>query len=159
MTHQIQKYNSATLDDYKFLLNLVNEFESDNQVAYQNIKNINQKKIKSDNRKYVKKYLQEKTCNYIMCRQETEILAYIFLSIDETYCGEGYINELYVLPKQRQKGFGTKLTEMGLKWLKENDCKTICITVNRKNKNALKLYKKLGFEIYTDSYISMKLKI
>ena len=155
----MEKFNSATLDDYKTLLNLVNEFEFDNQVAYQDIKNIDQKKVKSDNRKYVRKYLQEKSCNYLVCRQNTELLGYIFLSIDETYRGEGYINELYILPKHRRNGIASKLLDRGLKWLKENNCTDICITVNRKNKNALKLYKKFGFDIYKDSYISMKLKV
>lgn len=155
----MKKFNSATLDDYKILLNLVNEFEFDNQVAYQKIDNIDQKKVKSENRKYLKKYLQEKACNYLVCRHKTEILGYVFLSIDETYIGDGYINELYILPKHRKNGFATKLVELGLNWLKKNNCTNICITVNRKNTNALKLYKKFGFDIFKDSYISMKLKI
>ena len=154
----MEKFNSATLEDYNILLNLVNEFEFDNQVSYQGIKNIDQKKVKSENKKYVKKYLQQKTCNYLLCRQKAEILGYIFLSIDQTYLGEGYINELYVLPTLRKNGFGTRLVKLGLKWLKEKNCKTISITVNRKNKNALKLYKKFGFEIHKDSYVSMQIK-
>jgi ribosomal protein S18 acetylase RimI-like enzyme len=153
------KYNQATIADYKAILSLVNEFELDNQVAYQSIDNIDQEKVKSDNKKYVKKYLQDKTCKYIVCRQKTEIVGYIFLSVDETYKGEGYINELYIVPTQRKNGFATQLVHLGLQWLKKNKCNKIDITVNRKNKNALKLYKKFGFDIFKDSYVSMRLKM
>jgi ribosomal protein S18 acetylase RimI-like enzyme len=155
----MQKFNSATLDDYKTLLNLVNEFEFDNQVAYNSLEKIDQKKVQADNKKYVKEHLKDKTCNYIICRIKTEIVGYIFLSVDEAYVGDGYINELYILPTQRKNGYGTKLVGLGLKWLKQNKCNNICITVNRKNKNALKLYKNFGFDIYKDSYVSMKLKM
>jgi ribosomal protein S18 acetylase RimI-like enzyme len=140
----MHNFIEATLSDYKQLLPLVNAFELDNQVNYQSIEKINQTKVISDNKKYLKKYLQDKMCKYIIVKENENVLGYIFLSIDETHLGEGYINELYVLPNYRKKGIATKFINMGLQWLKVNKVTEINITVNRKNKNASNLYKKLG---------------
>jgi ribosomal protein S18 acetylase RimI-like enzyme len=107
----------------------------------------------------LKEFLNDKTCNYIVCENDNVLVGYIFLSFSDIYEGEGYVNEVYVIPSERKKGIANKLLENGVSWLKLNNCKTIDITVNRKNKLALNLYKNHGFGKFKDSYISMRKKI
>lgn len=57
----------------------------------------------------------------------------------------GYISEVYVLPKYRGKGIGTKLINGLIKWLKPKKIKKIDIVVFIDNP-AKKLYEKIGFK-------------
>ncbi|WP_374756324.1 GNAT family N-acetyltransferase [Dyadobacter psychrotolerans] len=42
-----------------------------------------------------------------------------------------------------------------LKWLKSENCKETILTVNTKNKSAMKLYRKVGFSFSKFYYIDM----
>jgi ribosomal protein S18 acetylase RimI-like enzyme len=154
----MNQFYSATKVDFDDLLKLIIAFELDKHVAYDKEDKIDQAKMLKENKKNLKAFLNDKTYNYIVCKRGNALIAYIFLSYADIYEGEGYINEVYVLPEQRKKGIAKKLLAKGIAWLQENNCKTIDITVNRKNKPALALYTKYGFERFKDSYISMRKK-
>lgn len=150
-------FSDASKDDFKPLLELIIEFELDKQISYEKYDNVDRQKLLKENRKNLKKFLADKTYKYILCKQENELIGYIFLSYDnDIFVGESFINEVYVIPTQRRKGIAKKLLEIGLDWLTKNGCKTIDITVNRQNKPAIELYKHFGFDKFKDSYISMR---
>ncbi len=60
----------------------------------------------------------------------------------------GYIEDIFVIKEFRRKGFAKKMINEFIKILKNKGYKKIHLSVNTKNTNAIKLYKKLGFEIY-----------
>jgi ribosomal protein S18 acetylase RimI-like enzyme len=95
----------------------------------------------------------------LFAKKELSLLHTFFMSYGDVYEGEGYINEVYVIPTERKKGIAKKLIEKSIAWLKQHNCSKIDITVNRKNKNALELYKKYGFKKFEDNYISMRKNI
>jgi ribosomal protein S18 acetylase RimI-like enzyme len=152
-------FYKATKDDFKDLFKLVMAFELDKQVLYDYDDKFDKSKMLKENKKNLKEFLNDKTCNYIVCEKGDVLVGYIFLSFSDIYDGEGYVNEIYVIPSERKKGIANKFLENGVSWLKLNNCKTIDITVNRKNKLALNLYKNHGFGKFKDSYISMRKKI
>jgi ribosomal protein S18 acetylase RimI-like enzyme len=54
---------------------------------------------------------------------------------------------LYILPEERRQGLGLGLVEYSISKLPKN-IKLITITIDFKNKETIKLYKKIGFEKY-----------
>jgi len=60
-----------------------------------------------------------------------------------------YLEGIYVHPEERRKGHAmqclTKLSSILM-----NDTKSICLTVNDRNKHALALYEKLGFQFHSN---------
>ncbi|MFT3947823.1 MAG: GNAT family N-acetyltransferase [Agriterribacter sp.] len=152
-------FSNAIKDDFEPLLKLIVNFELDKQVSFDKSDKLDARKLLKENRKNLKKFITDKNCKYILCRQDGILNGYIFLSYDDNiYVGEGYINEVYVVPTQRRKGIAKRLLQKGLIWLKQRNCKTIDITVNKKNKPAIELYKHFGFDKFDDNYISMRKK-
>ena len=78
-------------------------------------------------------------------KKDGKIIAYISYEIRKDFV---YIRDLYVLPKFRKQKIATKLTNkinqikkrLGKKWLR--------VDVRKKDKPALRLYSKIGFEIW-----------
>jgi len=65
------------------------------------------------------------------------------------FARKGYVSNLYVQKKYRNKGIGKKLLLASLKWLKQNNVKYISLEIHLENKKALKFYRGLGFKDYT----------
>lgn len=59
----------------------------------------------------------------------------------------GTINDLFVLPKYRRKGIGSKLVVDCLK-MESGDVDSVRINLVSGNESALALYQKVGFEVY-----------
>ena len=58
-----------------------------------------------------------------------------------------WIEEIYILPVYRGKGIAKKLFELiETKWVPENDYKRVRLEVTGDNKNAIALYKQMGFK-------------
>lgn len=153
-------YRAAQIDDLKQLSEIVIEFELDKLVSLEKDNQVNREKIAKEQKKNIKKFLADKTYHYLLCEIEDNIIAYIFLSYDnKVYQGEGYINEVYVIPPHRKKGIAKQLVASGIAWLRLQQCKTIDLTVHRKNKAAIELYKKYQFNRLKDDYFAMRKKI
>lgn len=60
----------------------------------------------------------------------------------------GTINDLFVLPKYRRKGIGSKLVVDCLKKMESGDVDSVRINLVSGNESALALYQKVGFEVY-----------
>lgn len=59
---------------------------------------------------------------------------------------DGYITELYVVPKARNQGIGTTLVEACKVWFRESGCGAVHIEVFASNEGAIRFYKRLGYE-------------
>jgi ribosomal protein S18 acetylase RimI-like enzyme len=57
----------------------------------------------------------------------------------------GYIEELFVRKDFRNEGIGTALVKKVMKEMKKLKVAALFVTTERKNKDAIKLYKNLGF--------------
>lgn len=151
------KIESATINDYRYLSPLVIDFEQGLNIEHKNPP-LSEKQIRRSKR-YLKKYLLDKTCTYLVYRKNEKIIAYSFLSIDDDNQELGFINELFVILNERKKGIASELMEQSLNWFKEKKCQQVQLTVNKKNEFALKVYKKNGFNIHEGDYIDMRINI
>lgn len=85
--------------------------------------------------------VEEKTAGYALLtfpREQT-------FEVQEPF---GVINELYVLPEFRRKGVGKKLLEWCLSRIRAEGFKTARISVLSGDKEAIRLYEKLGFRVF-----------
>ena len=83
-----------------------------------------------------------------------DALKFILLDIGYLWNGAAidkddyYISDLAVDEKCRGRGVGTFILEKSLQLAKDKKCKRVILDVDRENKGALRLYKKVGFKIY-----------
>lgn len=87
--------------------------------------------------------LKNEKYKYIGFVKERNIVGYcsVFITADEAY-----INNIAVLPKERQKGVGSALLSDILRFCKNMKCSFITLEVRESNSKAIKLYEKFGFE-------------
>lgn len=67
---------------------------------------------------------------------------------------EAFVDELFVLPEFRGKGFGGRAIRHAIERCKENDVKLLRLEVTSHNPDAARLYKKLGFEDWGRTLLS-----
>ena len=67
--------------------------------------------------------------------------------IKNNYQCISYLDEIYVDKKSRRKGFSKLLLDEFSKWSRLKKARIIRLGVSIQNKKAIKLYKKIGFEI------------
>jgi len=77
-----------------------------------------------------------------LCEKDNKIVGYIFIKIPENVA---IIDALYVLEEERKNGIASRLIELGMNWIKENNIKAVEISVLSKNTKAKELYSKFGF--------------
>ena len=68
----------------------------------------------------------------------------------------GYLDDIFVKKEFRRKGYGCRLIEEFKKWAKRKGANKLRLGVRINNKNAIKMYQKIGFEI---KYYEMDKKI
>ncbi len=73
---------------------------------------------------------------------EKDLIGYIILWKSDNY---GQIIDIVIEGKYRKKGYGQKLLNYGLNYLKELNVNVVSLEVNVNNKAALSLYEKAGF--------------
>lgn len=153
----VPQIEPATINDFKALAPLIIEFEQ--FLKAEHGENPMSPKEIQRSKRYLKKYLVDDTCLYLLWKQSEKILGYTFLSIDDKNHNLGFINELFVVTEKRQKGIAFKLMEQSLSWFKEKKCDKVQLTVNRENKVANNLYEKIGFRLHESNYIDMQIKV
>jgi ribosomal-protein-alanine N-acetyltransferase len=80
---------------------------------------------------------------YIMCRIETGLPSFKLLGISR----KGHVISIAVLPEHHRKGVGYKLIQEATQAMVNYKAKECYLEVRESNLPAIRLYKKLGFEI------------
>ncbi len=81
---------------------------------------------------------------FLVAENENDVLGYIGFSV---ICGEGYVTNVAVFPKYRNKGVATALVSEAISYCKEIGAEFLSLEVRKSNENAIKLYEKSGFSI------------
>jgi ribosomal-protein-alanine N-acetyltransferase len=85
----------------------------------------------------------KKPVGYIMCRIETGIPSFKILGITK----KGHVISIAVLPEHQKKGVGFALVQEAMQAMVDYNAKECYLEVRTSNSPAIKLYKKLGFEV------------
>jgi ribosomal protein S18 acetylase RimI-like enzyme len=85
--------------------------------------------------------VEEKTVGYVLLTLPREQI----FEVQESF---GLVNELYVLPGFRKKGIGKRLLEESLSRIKAEGFKAARISVLSGDRDAVRLYRKLGFRVF-----------
>ncbi len=80
---------------------------------------------------------------YVMCRLEYGLSVLKRFGLSK----KGHIISIATLEQHRGKGIGTRLIEQALDEMRRSSCKEAFLEVRVTNDGAIKLYRKLGFEI------------
>ncbi len=93
--------------------------------------------------KKVKEQLNDKDNVYLVGKLGEKIISFIFAWVSD---GIGNIHWTGVNPQYRGKGYGAKLLEGTMKQFTRKSCHEVRLFVYPKSKDALKLFKRFGFE-------------
>jgi ribosomal protein S18 acetylase RimI-like enzyme len=113
-----------------------------------------------DHQEYYKDQLTKKGTLYIVAEKDKQIVgfasAYI-ISIPKTRAPKiGVLVANFVKKEFRGKGIGSALYQFRMKWFNKQKVQFVEMNVDARNKKALKLWKKFGFEDYQ---VKLKKKI
>ncbi|MCK4553173.1 GNAT family N-acetyltransferase [Candidatus Pacearchaeota archaeon] len=94
------------------------------------------------------KRINDKEVFLYFLENKKKIIGYIDFNIwKKMHTPTSYLNDLVIKKEFRRKGYGKKLTKWFISFSKKKGVKRIGLGTRVENKKALKLYKKLGFEI------------
>ena len=65
------------------------------------------------------------------------------------------IDKLYIHCNHQRKGYGALLIADAIEIMKQNEFKSIILTVNKRNHTAISAYRRYGFEIVRDSVVEI----
>jgi ribosomal protein S18 acetylase RimI-like enzyme len=102
---------------------------------------------------FVKDGLAKRRNILMAAKVEEKTVGYVLLTLPREQTFEvherfGVVNELYVLPRFRKKGIGKRLLEESLGRIKAEGFKAARISVLSGDKEAIRLYRKLGFRVF-----------
>ena len=84
----------------------------------------------------------------LVAEKDKQLIGYLTGSVTKNiWQHSGYIDDIFTSEKFKREGVGMCLIKTFIKFLKVKDIRKCKLEVNRKNKLAMKLYKKLGFRI------------
>jgi len=94
--------------------------------------------------------LKSKAHIILVVEKDNFLIGYLTGSIiKNVWQHSGYVDDVFVKSDFKKKGVGRHLIEGFIKFLKDNKIRKCRLGVNVKNENAINLYKKLGFKIYS----------
>ena len=101
-------------------------------------------------RKNLEKILGKRNSKVLLAKDKNKILAYgiAFIEKPKAYVKPkkiGHLADLYVKKEYRNKGIGRQMFNKFLEWFKSHKIKHVELTVDTKNKIAIKAFKKYGF--------------
>lgn len=95
----------------------------------------------------------------VVATLENRIVGYLAFhtpNSDKRFKDALYISDLYVLPKYRRKGIGSKLVEFAMRIKKEKGLYRLIVNVD-KNSDSVRFYHERSFRVYYKSHKSLKL--
>ena len=93
-------------------------------------------------------------------RDDGQMVGYLALCVGyslEFGGRDAFVDELYVARGYRDKGWGTRLVETALETARASGVQAMHLTVERGNRRAVELYKRLGFELREAGLMSLRL--
>lgn len=104
------------------------------------------------NKKTINKNLSDKKQCWIVLEEEGEVIGFGSAYLKDN---KGIIESVYIAKSFQRKGYGKKILESLIDWLKPKKLKYIETNVLIKNEPSIKLHKKAGFKPYI---LRMRLK-
>jgi ribosomal protein S18 acetylase RimI-like enzyme len=146
-----------------------NDFEKLSEINNAFARHMNKEKLKKENfdldkfyqteRKLLKENSADKDNNYFVCSCKEEFVGFILCNLDDEDVAKGYIQELFVQKSFRRLGIATRLILEATQWIKENKGTEIEINAFTNDKEAIRLYKKVGFTKEKYHLVTLKKKI
>lgn len=96
---------------------------------------------------FIMDYLFNSSALYYIAKTENKIVGFIGIWLEPTRL---HIINVAVHPEYRNEGVGTQLLLFAINYAKERKFKEVSLEVRKSNENAIRLYKKLGFEVVED---------
>ncbi|MBP3338314.1 MAG: GNAT family N-acetyltransferase [Lachnospiraceae bacterium] len=81
---------------------------------------------------------------YYFITADDKILGYTGIKKEEERL---FLSKLYLLKENRGKGYASEAFKFLINYCKENDLKSIYLTVNKQNEHTIAVYKQKGFEV------------
>ncbi|MDO9399427.1 MAG: GNAT family N-acetyltransferase [bacterium] len=146
---KIREATINDIDEIHSLGNTVNEFSVSDEVVIFWPKHILHNCIKSQ------------TDYLLIAKEKEKIIGFIIINNSLVF-KKTIIENIYILPQFRKKGFGTKLLNMAIKKIKTTGCEYICLLTN--NYEAIKFYESNSFEkgkdfVWLDKVLSKKFSL
>ena len=138
----------ATLKDLSQIGNLYREYQKEQE----KLADVDKKRWQLSEKtiiKFIKNYISDKNKTISILTNDDTIIGFIFGHFEKEK-NNGTIDEIYIIPKMRGRGFSSKLKDEFIKWFKEkkqNKKATISLYTMPKNIIAQKAYKKWGFQV------------
>ncbi len=138
------KVRKAKKEDFKQYL----ELKRKDLNEYSNLIGEKIKRTNDDLKKEFNKFFSSKKRFLLVVEKDRGIKGYLIGTlIVSDYKKTGYIDALFISKSFRKKGAAKKLMGEFIKMLKSKKIKRFRLGVSIKNTKAIKLYKKMGFEI------------
>jgi len=132
-------YRIGNRNDLSGILELYKQLGNSNGSSF-TVNNAN--KIWDDN-------IENNNIKYFIAEEENKILGSLYICIIPNLSNNeksiGFIENVIIDEKYRNKGIGKKLMEMVIEYAKENNCYKVTLQSGIKRKDAHKFYKKIGF--------------
>jgi ribosomal protein S18 acetylase RimI-like enzyme len=77
-----------------------------------------------------------------VAEDENESIGYCIASVDGPV---GEIDSLFIKAERRGQGVGDEMMTLALKWLEEQNCETIRVSIAEGNESVLDFYRRFGF--------------
>jgi ribosomal protein S18 acetylase RimI-like enzyme len=112
-------------------------------------------------KEYFENLYKEENCVIYVAKEQRQIVGYVYCRCTSSEASpeinpEALIDGIYVEEEYRNIGIATNLLNQVKKWAEENGIKFLYLNVLENNKNAMNLYKALG---YTDFEKKLKLNL
>src|SRR6056297_897294 len=137
-------FRKAKKSDFKDILILLKQLWPDKKLKNKQLRDVFIKRLKN------------KKVELFILKKENNIIGFgsLIYHNDFMHGKTGFIGEIIIEEKQRNKGYGSKLLKNLIKKAKEKDCKYIDLDSAIYRRNAHRFYKKHGFE--KDAYHFIK---
>jgi ribosomal protein S18 acetylase RimI-like enzyme len=86
-----------------------------------------------------------------VAQDNNENIGYCIATVDGL---NGEIDSLFVETAHRGRGVDQELVSLALKWLEEQKCETVRVSISERNESVLDFYRRFGF---TERFVVMQL--
>ena len=142
----------ATMDDLKTIQNLNKKLFDEEFEKYDKTINCNWPISDEGREFYEERITKDSGCAFVLI-EDSKIIGYLVASLseDEFYrCIDSFaeLDDMYILEEYRSKGYGGLLYSRFIQWCYGKKVKRLKVLVTAKNKQAIKFYKRKGFDEY-----------